>query len=144
MVFLLHFFIFVLLCLSFISLLSVKEVPAQANAQGAFVQGVVGGEEIFLAAAARIDVAHHHEEACVLEVEVGIDVHNRIAAHLHSLGTFLNGELAKRGTIVGSVVLGEVAHVATHVAAEHLGNFKPKEEIGINIEVGNGKHILFR
>ena len=60
----------------------VIEIPTYTEAEYALVQRVVRGEKIIARTATSIYVAHHHKEACLLQMEVGIDVNDRIFAHL--------------------------------------------------------------
>ena len=73
----------------------------------------MGSEEIVFLAYAGIDVAHHHEETGVLEVEIGIDVDDRAVADLHLAVVGLYGVLSDARHIFRCVVLGEVAEVTT-------------------------------
>ena len=63
----------------------VEEVPAYSEAEHTLVEWVVGGEEIVLVARAGVDVTHHHEEAGVLDVYVGIGIDDWVVAHLYVL-----------------------------------------------------------
>ena len=58
--------------------LLVEEVPTQSESQHSFVERVVGCQEVVLLARPSIHMTHHKEETCVLQMEVGIDVDNRI------------------------------------------------------------------
>ena len=71
----------------------VEEVPTQSKEQHAFVKWITGDEEIVLAAATCIDVAHHDEEACLFKVEIGVNVYQRIVAYFHLVGLRLHGKL---------------------------------------------------
>ena len=63
--------------------LLVEEVPAYAEAEDSFlVERIVRREEIVAVALSGVHVTHHYEEACVLEVEVGVDVHYGVVAPL--------------------------------------------------------------
>ena len=59
---------------------SVVEVPAQSEAEDASVKRIVRCQEILLAAASSVYVAHHYDEASAYEVEVGVCVHYRIVS----------------------------------------------------------------
>ena len=63
---------------------SVVEVPAQSEAEDASVKRIVRCQEILLAAASSVYVAHHYEEASAFEVEVGVCVDYRIVAGLYA------------------------------------------------------------
>ena len=101
---------------------------------------MVWGEKI--TACTGIDMTHHHEETCLLEVHVGIDIHQWIIAHLNiGAAIVLNGKLTDGGTIVQGLVLGEIAHVATKVNTQHTGYLEPQVEVGIYIQVGHGDNL---
>ena len=102
----------------------------------------MGCEEILSVAAARIDVTHHHEEAGMLQVEVGVDVDERIVARLHTVVACLHGILSERRTVVGGIILCEVASVGTKVAFQHLCNLEAQVEVGVDVEVWHGQHIV--
>ena len=63
---------------------SVVEVPAQSETEDASVKRIVRCQEILLAAASSVYVAHHYEEASAFEVEVGVCVDYRIVAGLYA------------------------------------------------------------
>ena len=81
-------------------------------------------------AAACIDMAHHDEEARMLQVHVGIGVHYWVIAHLHiGVSIVLNGELAYCRAVVQAFVFGEEACVGSQVDCKHLGNFAMQVKI---------------
>ena len=104
----------------------------------------MGGEEIVATAAAGIHVGHHHEETGVLQVEVGIDVHDGVVANFLLCFAFLHAELSEGRAVVGGCIFREVAGIGTEVDAEHAGNLEAHEEIGVDVQIGNGKHIAIR
>ena len=67
----------------------VEEVPTESKAQDSVVDGVVGGKEIILLPATCVNVTYHHEEAGMLQMEIGIDVDNGIIAGLHPIASLL-------------------------------------------------------
>ena len=89
-------------------------------------------EEIVAVALPGVHVAHHHKEASVLKVEVGIDIHHRIVAHFCAAVAFLHGELSESRTVVGCVILGEVACVGSEITFQHFCNLKPKIDVGVD------------
>ena len=50
----------------------VEEVPAYTHSENSLVHRIVRGEEVVLVALTCIEVAHHHEEAGVLDVNIGV------------------------------------------------------------------------
>ena len=127
---------------SFLRGLLVEEVPAYAESEYSFVKRIVGCEEVVAVALACIDMAHHHEEAGVLQVEVGINVHQRIVAHLSAVVAVLYTILSKSRTIVGCLVLGEVACVGTEVALQNPRNLESQIQIGVDVEVGHRYDVV--
>ena len=95
----------------------VEEVPAQSEAEHAAVERVVWSDEILAVAASGVDMAHHCEEARVLEVEVGIHVYNRIAARLDAVVACLHSVLTQRRTVIGCEIFGVEPSVCSEVAA---------------------------
>ena len=81
-------------------------------------------EEVGAVAAACVHMTHHHEEASMLQAEIGVDVHKRIVAHLRLARACLHGILSESRTIVGCVVLSEVACVSTEVALQNPRNLE--------------------
>lgn len=78
-------------------------------------------EEIISVAA--VDMAEHHKEACLFELEICISIDKRIIAELHPLvACFLDGELTESRTVVRRIVFGEKSQVGTQVTFQHLGN----------------------
>ena len=60
----------------------VVKVPTEAEAEDTLVEWIVGDEIIVVVAHALVEVAHHDEEACLFQMEIGIDVHEWVAAYL--------------------------------------------------------------
>ena len=63
----------------------VEEVPAYTHSENSLVHRIVRGEEVVLVALTCIQMAHHHEEAGVLDVNIGIGIDDRVVAHLQCL-----------------------------------------------------------
>ena len=61
---------------------SVEEIPRHTKAEDAVVQRVVGREEVV--AVATVHMTHHDEETGVLQMEIGIYVHNGVVADVHT------------------------------------------------------------
>ena len=101
----------------------IKEVPAQSKTENAAVHGIVRHQERGIAAT--IDMAHHHEEARVFQIEVDIGIDHWEIAYFDSALPFLRGELPKSRTIVGSIILRKVSSVGTHVHIQHMRNLEP-------------------
>ena len=107
------------------------------------VHGIVWYEEGVPLAG--IDVAHRYIEAAVLEVHVGIDSDDGVAAYLGSLvACVLYGELLDGRAVVGSIVGREEAHVAAYLHAQNLGNAYSEEqvEVGVDVELRQWQGIL--
>ena len=103
----------------------------------------MGREEVFTRTATGIDMAHHDKEACVLEVEIGIDIHDGISAKFDTTRfILLYGELSESGCIVGCFILGEESHVGSEIAFQHLCDLELEIEIGVQVECGNRQDIL--
>ena len=97
--------------------------------------------EILLAAVAGIDMAHHDKEAGMLQVEVGIHIHQRIVAHFCLALSFLHGKLSQTRGVIGGIVLGEIAGVRSQVTLQHLGYLELKIEVGIDVDSGHGQCV---
>ena len=72
----------------------IEEVPAQPKTDDAAVERIVRNKETRLRATACIGMTVHHEEACLLQVEVGVRVHDRVVAYLNAVGVFLHDKLS--------------------------------------------------
>ena len=72
----------------------IEEVPAQPKADDAAVERIVWNEKAVLRAAARVGMTVHHEEAGLLQVEVGVRVHDRVVACFNAVGVFLHDKLS--------------------------------------------------
>ena len=77
-------------------------------------------------------------------MHIGIDIHDGIISNLLQGIAFLHAELAEGGAVVGGCILREVAGIGSEVAAQNVGNLEAHEEIGVNIQVGDGQHVGFR
>ena len=88
-------------------------------------------------------MAHHHEEAGVLQVEVSIGVHYRIAAYLCLVAVALNdGELSDGRAIAHAVAFSEPSDISSEVAFQHFGYLEADVEVGIDVECGQRQHVL--
>ncbi len=105
------------------------------------IHGVMGCPEV--ATVALVGVVVLDVETATLEEEVGIDAEHGIIANLHAFVGVLGGELADDGGIVGGIVLGEVLHVGTQFAVEHLGDKEGKIKVMVGGEFGQGQDVLF-
>ena len=95
-----------------------------------------------LVAFAGIDVAHHQEKPRVLEIHIGIYVNHGIVAYLDTVfAVFLYCELSESRAVVMRIVLGKESHVASQVNVEHMSYSEAQEKVGVNVEVGHGKHV---
>ena len=97
-------------------------------------------EKIVLPSASGIDMTGHQEESRLLELEIGIDIHDGIVADLRQTVTCLNSELSQRRTVVGGIIAGEITQIGPQVAFQHTRNLKAQIEIGVDIESGNGQN----
>ena len=85
---------------------SIEEVPAHAEMERAWVDGIMRCPEGM--PGTLIDVVHSHIKAAMLQVKVCIHIHYRVVAYLHSrVLIVLHGKLAHRSGIVGCVIGGE-------------------------------------
>ncbi len=113
---------------------SIKEVPAYSKAEDTPVQRVMWCKEVHTVAVVGIDVAHHNKEACALQMEVGIDIHNRIVSHLRAALTFLHGKLSESRAVIGCVVLREETCVGTQIAFQNMGELEPQVQVRVDIQ----------
>ena len=98
--------------------LSVEEVPVEAEAECAAVEGVVGREEI-VAFAGAVDVAHED-----------IDAHRLVLLHDVRL---------QLGAVFRRVVFREVAHIDAEVCLQHACDFEAEIEVGVDVELRQGQ-----
>ena len=90
----------------------VEEIPADTHSEYSTVKRVVRGEEIVFVALSCIDVTHHHKESCMLDVNIGVSVDNRVVSYLHVVLTIaLYYILSHVWGIVRCLVTGEIASV---------------------------------
>lgn len=122
--------------------LLVEEVPAYAEAEDSFVERIVRREEVVAVALSGVHVTHHYEEACVLEVEVGVDVHYGVVAHFRAAVAFLHAELSQCRAVVWRVILGEVSGVSTEIALQNLCYAELQIQVGVYVEVGHGQSVV--
>ena len=94
----------------------IKEVPADSEPEHAAIEWIMRHKKIVLVARTLVDMSHHHEETRVLDVHIGVYVHNGVVAHLHVLVSVpLYRILAQCRRIVWSLVARKVSHVGTKV-----------------------------
>lgn len=119
--------------------LSVEEVPVEAEAEYAAVEGVVGREEI-VAFAGAVDVAHEDIEAAALQLEVGVEVAEGVVAHrgAHRL-VLLHDVRLQLGAVFRRVVFCEVAHIDAEVCLQHACDFEAEIEVGVDVELRQGQ-----
>ena len=129
---------FMMFCLC----LLVEEIPAHTESEYSLVKWIVGRKEVVAVALTCIYVAHHYEEACVLQVEIGVYINQRIVAHLGTAGAGLNTLLSESWAIVGRIILGEVACIGTEVALKHSCNLESQIQIGVDIEIGHRYNVV--
>ena len=129
---------FMMFCLR----LLVEEIPAHTESEYSLVKRIVGRKEVVAVALTCIYMAHHHEEACVLQVEVGVYINQRIVAHLGTAVAGLNTILSESRAIVGCIILGEVACIGTEVALKHSCNLESQIQIGVDIEIGHWYNVV--
>ena len=94
-------------------------------------------------------MTHHHEEASVLQVEVGVGIDDGSISRFHPIvvargSHFLLGILSDGRAVVGRVIRGEEAGIGTEIDAQHAGNLESQEKIGVNVQVGHGNRVLIR
>ena len=88
-------------------------------------------------------IVHHDEEACMLQVQVGIDVDEReIAQLLAAVGVLLNGKLVQLGQEVGRVILAEPRARGAQLHAQHAGHHELQIQVGEYVQLGQGHHVL--
>lgn len=123
----------------------VVEVPADTKSEYALVERVVWCKEVVGLALSCIDMTHHHEESRALQVEVGINIHDRVVAHFCAIVARLNGILSESRAVVGCVILCEESCIGSEVAFQHTRNLESEEQIGVDVEVGHGQsHVVRR
>jgi len=118
------------------------EIPTKSKSQDAVIERIMRGKKIHLIATTGIDMTHHHKEASLLKMEVGIDIEDGIIADLNTIGPFLNSILAQTRSIVRCVVLGKISYVSAEVALQDFSDFEAKIEIGVHIKLRNGQYIF--
>jgi len=80
-------------------------------------------------------MAHHDEEATLLEAEIGIDIDYGVIAYLGAKGVvFLYAVTSCLRTVFWGVVLGEPAHVGSEMHAEDAGDGEIEIEVGPVVE----------
>ena len=102
----------------------VVEVPADTKSEYALVEWIVRCKEIVGFALSCIDMTHHHEESCALQVEVGVNIHDRVVAHFCAIVARLNSILSESRAVVGCVILCEESCIGSEVAFQHACNLE--------------------
>ena len=126
----------------------IEEIPTNAETEYTFVERIMGSKEVCFVETSGVYMAVHGEKARVLKMEVGIYVDERIVSYFHSAvgavgcGICLYGVLPQCRTVVGCIVLGEVACIGSEIAFQHARNLETQVEIGVNVEVGYGQYVL--
>jgi hypothetical protein len=121
----------------------VEEVPAYTHSENSLVHRIVRGEEVVLVALSCIQMAHHHEEAGVLDVNIGVGIDDRVVAHLHVLlAVALHGILTDVRRIIRSLVACKVSGVCTQLDIQYLYHLEFDEEVGIYVEVWHWQGTL--
>ena len=115
---------------------SIIEVPRDAYLQQARVNGVMRHEEGLRVAHARIDMIHHHEDACALQVQVQVGVDNGITAKVHLVILALQVELLRGRHVGGRLIGGEVAHVGTQLQGQYFEEFGQQVHVVVERQVG--------
>ena len=88
-------------------------------------------------------VIHHRIDACVFQVEVGIDVHYGVVAYLDAVVRVLEVELPDGRRVVRRVILGEVAHVGSQLHRQHLlRQLELQVEVAVERQVGQRQDVL--
>ena len=89
-----------------------------------------------------IDMTHHDEETCLLEMHVRIDVDNRIASQLYVVFSIvLYCILTYGGTIVWRIIFSEVSDVRAQIHLQHPRYFKAQIQVAVYIDVRNRKNL---
>ena len=112
----------------------VDEVDRDADLQAGGIQRVVWGGEVGRAALQfLVEVGPGDKEAGLLHLEVGIQIHDGKVAALHLL---LAMEGHRRGIVDGSVILGVIVAVNTHLHVQHAGNGEGGIQVAVDGEFG--------
>ena len=120
--------------------LSVREINRQSELETAWIYWMVKGGEIFLSAEQPlVQVAVHHKKSGLLQLEVGICVHQRIVADEF----FMLGVERHCGWLVSrSVVACIVAAVHTEVDVQHSGNLEMEVQVAVDRQFGQRQHLF--
>ena len=102
----------------------VVEVPADTKSEYTLVERIVRCKEIVGFALSCIDMTHHHEESCALQVEVGVNIHDRVVAHFCSVFASLYCILSQCGAVVWFIILCEESCIGSEVAFQHTCNLE--------------------
>ena len=87
-----------------------------------------------------VDVVHGNVDAAMLDVKVGIDVHNGIVADFHTrILCILNGKLLDGRRIVGCIITGEITKVASQLHVQHLGDAELEVEVAVERYLRKGQ-----
>lgn len=91
-----------------------------------------------------VDMTVHHVEAALLEVEVGIDVDDRVVAYGDAgvrVGV-LKVIHAEARAIGGCIVGCEIANIAAQLDAQHFSIGELQIEIAVDIDERQGEYIV--
>jgi len=91
----------------------IVEIPGQAELQDVLIDGVMGRQEEILVALPCIDVMHHDEETGTFQLEVGIDIHDRVGTDGNGVLLILQVKLLNRWGVGWGVILREDAYIGT-------------------------------
>ena len=118
----------------------VDEVDRDADLQAGGIERVVRRGEVGVAALDfLVNVGPGDKEACLFHLEVGIQVHDGEVAAFHLL---LAVEGHRRGIVDGSVILGVVVAVNTHLHVQHASDGEGSIQVAVDGELGQRQHLL--
>ena len=76
-------------------------------------------------------------------MEIGVNIHDWVIAHFSLIVACLNNELSQSWTVIGSIVLGEEAHISTEVTVQNFRYLESQIEIGVDVDARNWENIFF-
>ena len=113
--------------------------------KNALIGRIVRNHEIVLVSLTCIHMTHHDEEATSLQHEVGIDIDERIVAHLClNITILLYCILAERCEILRCIILREIVDRSTEMTMQHSCYFEIEIEITPHIEIRNRYYTFHR
>lgn len=121
-------------------ILLIEEVPTDADTQASLIGRIMRGEEVVASAA--VDVAVHHVETCLLEVEIRINVDPWIVTNLHAVVSILHRIHSHHRGIGRSIVLCEIADIGADIGAKNMGYVEVEIEIGPSVELWQGQNFV--